>query len=271
MTHDLATGATPRLRLTSPPTYWRCEPGWSWHSRPLPDNLLWCVLDGVGRLTVGDREFELLPGACAVFAPGDAPIATHDPRRRLLVFGMHFEATGAQVALPHRCHLVRDQAFLAALARRAEATHRHDDPLGRRLSLLCLEQILLLLWDEWTRPAPEPVDAALADLAHTVRQDPGRRWSVAELAGRAGLSRAQFTRRFIAHTGLSPTRFLIQARIDRAHQLLTETTMSVGQVASALGYPDVAYFSRQFTRQTGHSPRHARSPGPRAAPDLQRE
>jgi transcriptional regulator GlxA family with amidase domain len=117
---------------------------------------------------------------------------------------------------------------------------------------------VLLLWEEWTHPAPGPVDAALDELTHAIRQDPSRRWSVADLAARARLSRAQFTRRFTAHTGLSPARFLIQARVDRAYQLLTETNMSVSQVASALGYPDVAYFSRQFTRQTGRLPRLVR-------------
>lgn len=255
MTHDPL-----RLRLASPPTYWRCEPDWSWHSRPLPDHLLWCVLDGVGGLSVLGRQFELGPGACAVFAPGDAPVATHDPRRRLLVFGMHFEVVeGDEAALPERYCFVRDQALLAALARRSETSYRRGDPLGLRQSLLCLEQILLLLWEEWTHPAPGPVDAALDELTHAIRQDPSRRWSVAELAGRAGLSRAQFTRRFTAHTGLSPARFLIQARVDRAYQLLTETNMSVSQIASALGYTDIAYFSRQFTRQTGHSPRQART------------
>ncbi|MEJ3748988.1 AraC family transcriptional regulator [Actinomycetes bacterium KLBMP 9797] len=272
MTHDVVAGAPLRLQLTSPPTYWRCEPSWSWHSRPLPDHLLWCVLDGVGRLSVRGHEFELGPGACAVFAPGDEPVASHDPRRRLLVFGMHFKAGEpsresepsreggpSRVVWPERGCFVRDQALLAALARRCEASHRRGDPLGRRQSLLCLEQLLLLLWEEWIHPAPGPVDAALDELTHAIRQDPSRRWTVAELAGRAGLSRAQFTRRFTAHTGLSPARFLIQARIDRAAQLLTETNMSVTQVASTLGYTDIAYFSRQFTRQTGHSPRHARA------------
>jgi AraC family transcriptional regulator of arabinose operon len=210
-------------------------------------------------LAVRGREFELGPGVCAVFAPGDEPVAGHVPRRRLLVFGMHFEIAGrARVVLPERCCMVRDQALLAALARRCEAGHRRGDLLGRRQSLLCLEQIVLLLWEEWTHPAPGPVDVALDELTHAIRQDPSHRWSVADLAARAGLSRAQFTRRFTAHTGLSPARFLIQARVDRAYQLLTETTMSVTQVASALGYTDIAYFSRQFTRQTGRSPRLAR-------------
>jgi AraC family transcriptional regulator of arabinose operon len=53
-------------------------------------------------------------------------------------------------------------------------------------------------------------------------------------------------------------RYLIRARIDRAHQLLTETSMSVTQVAATLGYTDIAYFSSQYKRYTGCSPRAAR-------------
>lgn len=246
-----------RLRLVGPPTYWHCEPGWSWRSLPLPDHLLWCVLDGVGQLTVNGHGFELGAGNCAVFAPGDEPVAQHDPRRRLLVFGMFF-SVDKTVALPDRCCFVRDQALLNALARRCDAGYRRGDRLGARQSLLCLEQIILLLWEDWTYPPPGPVDAALDEITHAIRQDPSRRWAVAALADRAGLSRAQFTRRFTAHTGLSPARYLIQARINRARQLLTETSMSVSQVAATLGYTDIAYFSRQFTRYTGHSPSHAR-------------
>jgi AraC family transcriptional regulator, arabinose operon regulatory protein len=240
-------------RLLSPPTYWRCEPGWSWRARPLTDHLLWYVLGGIGWLTVGRQEYELAPGTGVVFAPGDEPVAGHDPRRRLLVFGMHFEPGAGQVLPPRWCR-VRDQALVAALARRCDASYRRGDPLGAYHSRLCLEQILCLMWEDATLPAPGPVDAALDTLTREIRRDPGRRWTVAELAGRTALSRAQFTRRFIAYTGMPPARFLIQARVDRARQLLTETDMSVTQVAATLGYSDIGYFSRQYKRHTGHSP-----------------
>ncbi len=249
------------LRLTSSPTYWRCEPGWSWHARPLPDFLLWYVLDGVGQVVLGDREHALAAGTAAVFAPGDAPTAGHDQRRRLLVFGMHFAVgrrrSAARVAPPGRCCQVRDRTLIAALARRCDTSFRRGDPLGRRHSLICLEQLLWVLWEDAVHPPPDPVDAALDELVHAIRQDPGRRWTVAEMSGRCALSRAQFTRRFTGQAGLPPARYVIQARIDRARYLLAETGMSVSQVATALGYPDVAYFSRQFKRSTGHPPSRA--------------
>jgi AraC family transcriptional regulator of arabinose operon len=137
------------------------------------------------------------------------------------------------------------------------SSYRRSDPLGQRLSQLCLEQLLWLAWEDSIHPAPGRIDAALAEITHQIRADPSRRWTLAELAERTALSRAQFTRRFTAHAGTSPVRYLIDARVDQVHQVLAETNMSVSQVAATLGYADVAYFSRQYKRTTGRSPRAA--------------
>lgn len=260
LTHPVAvTRGTVRLWPRTPPTYWRCEPSWVWQARPLTDHLLWHVHDGSGDLRLRGERVRLGPGFCAVFAPGDAPVATHDPKRPLLVFGMHFAPeppVGADEPLvPDRrwCRL-RDQEFAVRLARHCDSAHRRGDPLGLRQAALGLEQFLCLLWDELGRPAPGPVDTAIEDITHAIRQEPSRDWDVAGLAARANLSRAQFTRRFTAHTGQPPARYVIRARLERARQLLSETNMTVTQVAATLGYADVGYFSRQFKAHTGHSP-----------------
>jgi len=250
-----------QVTFNSPPTYWRCEPGWFWASRPLGDHLLWCVLDGVGELSLGDRHAPLGPGSCAVFRPGDAPTARHDPRRRLLVFGMHFDVGTATDVPPRGPVRIRELTLLGALARQCDRSFRRGGPLGARQSLLCLEQLLCLLHEEATVAALGPVDAELDRIAEEMRQDPGRRWTVGDLARRTALSRAQFTRRFIAYAGLTPARYVINVRLARAHELLTETRMSVTQVAAALGYADVAYFSRQYKRHTGRPPSAEREPG----------
>jgi AraC family transcriptional regulator of arabinose operon len=247
-----------RLRFNSPPTYWRCEPGWFWHSRPLDDHVLWCVLDGIGELSLDGRHDRLGPGSCAVFRPADAPMARHDPQRRLLVFGMHFDVDTPDELPPRGLIRVHDRTLLDALARRCDRSFRRGGPLGARHSGLCLEQLLCLLSEDATIDSPGPLDAELERIAEAMRQDPGRRWTIAELARQAALSRAQFNRRFVAHTGLTPARYLVNVRLARASELLTETSMTVTQIAAALGYNDVAYFSRQYKWHTGRPPSAAR-------------
>ena len=167
-----------RITLLSPPTFWRCEPSWSWTSRPLADHLLWCVLDGRGRLELNGATQELHPGVCAVFAPGDAPRATHDPRRRLLVFGMHFEVDPTAVTQDPRWGEVMDRELLGVLARTSDASYRRQDALGRRQAELCLEQLLGVIWDAVHNPGRRATDAAVDEVARQIRQDPGHGWTI---------------------------------------------------------------------------------------------
>jgi AraC family transcriptional regulator of arabinose operon len=247
------------VRYASAPTYWPCEPDWSWRAYPLPDHVLWCVLDGTGELVLDGQAAKLAPGTCAVFAPGDEPIATHDRRRRLLVFGLHFtlhdDGTAATALDPLRYSCpVRDLALLRTLAGRCDVSYRRGDHVGLRQSRLCFEQVLLLMLEAVTGARRPGVDESLAEISQQIRRDPSRHWSVGELAATAALSRAQFTRRFTAHAGLPPAHYVIRTRIDRARQLLTEAAMSVSEVASVLGYPDAGSFSRQYRKVTGETP-----------------
>ena len=48
--------------------------------------------------------------------------------------------------------------------------------------------------------------------------------------------------------------YVKRLRIARACELLITTTMSVADIARAVGYPDPFYFSRQFRRVRDCSP-----------------
>jgi len=250
------------VRINTRPTYWHCEPGWEWRARPLADHLLWYVLDGIGLMRLDGRAWDLRAGSSFVFQPDAQPHGTQNPDRRLVVFGMHFDLFDADrqritepgAPLPPLGHIVRDGAFFATLAQRCDAGFRRGDAFGALQSQLYLQAILLHLLDEALRPAPSAIDLALDEIVRSIQRDPGQRWSVDELARQAHLSRAQFARRFRAATGLAPARFMIQARLDRARQLIQETDMTLGQVALALGYDDVAFFSRQYRRYAGRPP-----------------
>jgi len=53
---------------------------------------------------------------------------------------------------------------------------------------------------------------------------------------------------------MSLREYTVKARLDRTRHLLTETSMTVGQIARALGYTDPFLLSRQFTRRFGVAP-----------------
>ena len=60
-------------------------------------------------------------------------------------------------------------------------------------------------------------------------------------------------RRFHEYFGESPSHYINRVRIRRAQLLLTSTDRSVGDIAAAVGIPDVFYFARLFRSMTGET------------------
>jgi YesN/AraC family two-component response regulator len=54
---------------------------------------------------------------------------------------------------------------------------------------------------------------------------------------------------------MTPVEYLIRHRIGKAASLFKEENLSVGEVSEMTGFADSNYFSRQFKKKTGFSPR----------------
>ena len=68
------------------------------------------------------------------------------------------------------------------------------------------------------------------------------------------LSEAQFFRLFRKAAGCSPIRYRNMLRVARAKELLADDELTVGAVASILGFESIYYFDRVFRQYTGESP-----------------
>ena len=55
-------------------------------------------------------------------------------------------------------------------------------------------------------------------------------------------------------SGLSITAYVIKKRIEKAKSLLTERTLTLTEVADAVGFNDYNFFSRTFKKETGVTP-----------------
>ena len=63
---------------------------------------------------------------------------------------------------------------------------------------------------------------------------------------------------FKEHTGLAPNQYLLEVRIRKARELLTNTTLTVTAIAEETGFKSSFYFSRFFKKRAGLSPRQYR-------------
>lgn len=102
-------------------------------------------------------------------------------------------------------------------------------------------------------------DPQLGRVIAALHRNPGRNWTVAEMAAEMGSSRSVFAERFTAATGVTPLRYLANLRMRLATQWLAQERLAIDTVAKRLGYASHAAFARAYKRVAGHPPGAART------------
>lgn len=103
----------------------------------------------------------------------------------------------------------------------------------------------------WLKGLTDPkIGRALA----CVHADLAAPWTAEALASEVAMSRSAFMDRFANLVGMPPMRYLTVWRLDTAKRHLTETRMSVAQIAHKVGYETEEGFRRAFRREFDMSP-----------------
>ncbi len=102
-------------------------------------------------------------------------------------------------------------------------------------------------------PAPL-LDPAIRRATEVMHSQPAHRWTIAELAKEAGMSRTAFCTRFSALVGEPPVRYLARVRLSMAAGHLATTSASIHQIARLAGYDSDASLSKAFKREFGITP-----------------
>jgi AraC-like DNA-binding protein len=98
-------------------------------------------------------------------------------------------------------------------------------------------------------------DKQLSVAITAMHEAPAERWTVQELASRAGMSRSGFAARFKETVGVSPMDYLARWRMLLAGDRLENSREPVSAIALSLGYESESAFSTAFKRVMGCSPR----------------
>ncbi|MFI0480322.1 GlxA family transcriptional regulator [Actinomadura sp. 9N215] len=109
-------------------------------------------------------------------------------------------------------------------------------------------QFSVPLWS--AQPASDPIRAAVS----SVQADPGARHTIADLAGRSGLSTRHLQRRFTAELGVSPAAYVERVRVEAARRALAEGDEPVETLARRLGFGTGETLRRAFHRHVGVAP-----------------
>lgn len=231
-----------------------------------------CFVLPSGRPFLLGSRLDIEP-ACAtdVFAQARrGGVAVHNGGGGVFLAGSRFDVNGRHAAvllrtLPPIVHLkaASDQAALRWSIERMMEEVRESRPgaslVAHHLAHMMLVQALRLYLAEqpdrgvgWFFALSDPQVARAIAAMH---EDPSHRWTLGQLAGRAGMSRSVFAQRFREKVDETPIAYLTRWRMMLAGERLVTSRSPLSQTALSLGYESENAFNTAFKRVMGCSPR----------------
>jgi AraC-like DNA-binding protein len=146
-------------------------------------------------------------------------------------------------------NLLRSFDYCHALAQ------QHSSALQSLLSTMGLHLLAVVLETRYAkydalRSTDEKVRQGQVQLANRYSE----RLNVEQLASGLNVSYSSFRQAFKQRTGISPKQYQLQIRLQKAQDLLVNTSKTVAEIAEILSFNSAFHFSKQFKRRVGMPP-----------------
>lgn len=233
---------------------------WDTGVQKLDEHLIYFVAEGACIGLLNQKRVMLLPGTLMAVAPGTV-FRFYQSRSTptSLIFRLRLKIESRRQrrqipwtyrALPNAWHLLETVKKLIQSG--SHPTRFQSQKLRNLASLFFLD-----VMETQPRRCRQKVtlsDAQKNAVDHHIATHLSQRLQISDLAKLLNLSHDYFSRIFRNTYGKSPRVWLLKQRLLYASILLKESTSTITQIASKLGYPDIYLFSRQFHALFGISP-----------------
>ena len=235
---------------------------WRWETKDATHYNFWVALAGEGYLSCDGQMYPLQPGSFFVFSPQQEIFAAHYSGPRITRFSAHFlplsegEIIDSIPGFPALGGQIRSLTLLQRqidVIMRTAMSRDQDEELARQVYQL-IQQFCV----QGKATADTALDSRVANAIRIFRENPAAVDSMTAFASSLGISRSHFDRKFTSEVGEPPQKFLLNCKMIHARRLLESSNLRVGEIAEALGYKDIYFFSRQFKACCGSSPQHYR-------------
>lgn len=232
----------------------------------LEQHILMVISSGEGWAEWGDQSTTLRAGQALLLSPGTPHCYGSRGQDPWSLYWFHFEGQGAHDLLscinmkPGECQLspTQHKSIGTEFQRVLKIVDRgFADNTLMELSKSLIHVLTLIRAQSAARSKGRGADR-IEDVISHMKSHLGLNLSLPELASLAGLSVPQFSHLFRQHTGVSPMVYFSELRMQLASTLLDQTNEPIHKVSEKMGFSDPLYFSRQFRKCTGLSPRKYR-------------
>lgn len=234
------------------------------------------VLRGEGFHFVENQKMPVCPGSVFLLCPGEYHYYEYSKPLALLNFMFDLKSLRSLrtqlLSLPGYEQLFRrgtpkmelyvDSATLAqldVLLNTIATESRQQMPWSDLLLTANLINTLVLIFQKTSQEesihANSDISSAVSYMLRNFHKD----IQLPQLSRLANLSESSFYRKFHREFRMPPMKWLLKLRIHKAMEFLIRSDMTIAKIATATGFSDPLYFSRQFRKIVGSSPRSYRS------------
>ena len=205
------------------------------------------------------EELIVRSGDCLYLPRGSNYIAKHiDCAEGAIngVYAINFLVSGEESSLPRVRKIKRQDEMLALFSRAArEWTKKSEGYYEECMS--DLYRIIYRLKTEASQLSPTKssiakISPAIAYIRENYTTDSIK---IAHLADICGISEVALRKQFQKEFAISPAVYIRNMRIKYAKELMRNRDASIADVATLSGFNDISYFSREFKKAEGISPR----------------
>ena len=218
------------------------------------------ISQGMGYYEENGREYAVGPGSLILYFPRVRQHYYFRKGNKTLLLWTHFSGTACEMLNPLNesgvavIRIHQPQEFEGAFHRLQNA-HFAKEPYSDRISESQLLLLLSMIMQSASRPfLPGPNHEGLDRVRAYMQQHFQEPIDLGLYAGMCYVSRNRFLHLFKARFGVSPYHCQLQIRLDRAAEMLMNTSISVSDCAETVGFKDCSYFCRVFKKYKGKKP-----------------
>lgn len=202
-------------------------------------------------------------GTVLLYRPGQKQLYTYHAAKHSQGYWIHFSGTGAEMLLTEAGLAGKQNVFIGkspecealfnSILQEFETRHAgHELMICARLAELIatVGRRFSATREKNETGKYQHLEAVIARMNAEYAKD----HSIAEYAAMCAVTEPHFIHLFREYTGLAPYAYVIRIRMERARDLLSSSTLGVGEIGRMVGYENSLYFSRVFRAQTGYSP-----------------
>ena len=220
------------------------------------------VIEGTFRFTQGGRAHQVGPGQMFLVRPGeDSEMLLESPgiglKKVMEVVGPLVPTLLSLTGLDdHDVVSPIDLDWITKQFDRAAETLRDYTESSARMTSVIPYEVMVAMSRSVVRNAVPP---RLRQIVDYMEAHPGDRLTVQKLCKMTRQSQSTLHRLFVDHFGVPPIAYFINLKMQIAQSLLAGSPHPIKVIAQQLGYTNQLYFSSEFKKRVGVSPRAYRA------------